>query len=69
MNIALARFSKFKSHKQTNISRKQFRNIQVVVRVRPLNNTEKEKRHFQCVFQLDPKVYKQIHKHNYIKLF
>ncbi|VDM74740.1 unnamed protein product [Strongylus vulgaris] len=25
----------------------------VVVRVRPLSNAEKEKRHFQCVFQLD----------------
>ncbi|KIH68505.1 hypothetical protein ANCDUO_01160 [Ancylostoma duodenale] len=27
--------------------------LTVVVRVRPLSNAEKEKRHFQCVFQLD----------------
>lgn len=30
--------------------------LQVVVRVRPLNPSEKEKKHFQCVFPLDKKV-------------
>uniref|UniRef100_A0A158PH03 Kinesin-like protein n=1 Tax=Angiostrongylus costaricensis TaxID=334426 RepID=A0A158PH03_ANGCS len=31
--------------------------LKVAVRVRPLSSTEKQKRHFQCVFQLDKQVY------------
>ena len=30
--------------------------LQVVVRVRPISTTEKEKKHFQCVFPLDKRV-------------